>query len=158
VASGGVVLLALLTPTLPYLLARVRCWLDGGARTSVTPHIGPLHEDDLPSLDALCECETCWADMVDDSDVVVLELIADTEVIGVAAGCLTPSDAAEILLIYVTPEWRRRYWGSALLAELRVQLQACGAEQLNMPVDAENKQALNFMLSQPWQRARITFR
>jgi membrane protease YdiL (CAAX protease family) len=158
VFSGGVVLLSMLAPVLPYLIWRMRHALRGKISQSVQPHIRGAREEDLPVLETLSEDPIAWEALLTDEKAVVLCLQAEHEVIGVAAGRLGKSKVAEVLTVYVTPGWRRRYWGSELLVELRAQLQARGAETICLQVDVEDKPALNFMLSQPWKKARMTFR
>jgi ribosomal protein S18 acetylase RimI-like enzyme len=70
---------------------------------------------------------------------------------------MTNGDEAEVLMLYVDPAWRRRYWGSELLDELSGRLQERGAETVHAEVEVEDKRAMRFMISQPWRQARVIF-
>ena len=157
VASGAVVLLAMLAPTVPYLFQELRRYLRGELREVIRPRIRALEASDRERLEAISIDGLDWAGLLKDPGAVVLGLEADDDIVGVASGRLSAEDEAEVLTLYVDPAWRRRYWGSELLDELSGRLQERGAETVHTRVDVDDKRAVRFMISQPWRRARIIF-
>lgn len=157
VASGVVVLLAMLAPTMPHLFRKLRRRLRGDPRDFTRPWIKVLEAGDREALEALPIEGARWADLLNDPEVVVLGLEAGEEIAGVAIGRMVSEREAGVLIVYVEPVWRRRYWGSELLAELSGRLEARGAETIQADVEVDDKRAMRFMVSQPWDRARVIF-
>jgi ribosomal protein S18 acetylase RimI-like enzyme len=112
---------------------------------------------DREGLEALSIDGLDWSGLLKDPDAVVLGLEIGDEIAGTAAGRMTNGDEAEVLMLYVDPAWRRRYWGSELLDELSGRLQERGAETVHAEVEVEDKRAMRFMISQPWRQARVIF-
>ena len=157
VASGAVVLLAMLAPTVPYLFQELRRYLRGEPREFIRPRIRVLEASDRERLEAISIDGLDWAGLLKDPGAVVLGLEADDDIVGVASGRLSAEDEADVLALYVDPAWRRRYWGSELLDELSGRLQERGAETVHTRVDVDDERAVYFMTSQPWRQVRIIF-
>jgi ribosomal protein S18 acetylase RimI-like enzyme len=157
VASGVVVLLAMLAPTVPYLFRELRRRLRGESREVIRPRIRAMGASDREGLEALSIDGLDWSGLLKDPDAVVLGLEIGDEIAGTAMGRMTNGDEAEVLALYVDSAWRRRYWGSELLDELSGRLQERGAETVHAEVEVEDKRAVRFMISQPWRQARVIF-
>ena len=157
VASGVVVLLAMLAPTMPHLFRELRRRLRGEPRVGLHPRIRAMGAVDRQALESLSLNDGDWAECLGDSNAVVLRLDAGEEIVGAAIGRMVNEKEALVLMVYVNPTWRRRYWGSELLVELNNRLQERGAETIHTQVDVDDKRAMRFMFSQAWRQARVIF-
>jgi membrane protease YdiL (CAAX protease family)/GNAT superfamily N-acetyltransferase len=157
VASGVVVFLAMLAPTLPYVVMESLRRLRGESREKVEPRIVPAELSDREGLEALPASEVDWSGLLDDPKAVVLCLKSEDAVVGAAAGRMTGETKGRVSTIFVDSAWRRRYWGSDLLVALREELRARGAETIRTQVDVENKTARRFLVSRLWTERQIVF-
>ena len=157
VASGVVVLLAMLAPTMPYLFRELRRRLRSESRVTIHPRIRTMVDNDRQALEKLSLDDVDWAECLGDSNTVALGLEAGEEIVGAAIGRMGTEKEALVLMVYVNPTWRRRYWGSKLLVKLNNRLQERGAETIHTQVDVDDKRAMRFMFSQPWRQARVIF-
>ena len=91
-----------------------------------------------------------------DAERVTLCLRADQQVIGFATGYLTHQHGGQVDGVYVTPGWRRQYWGSRLLEALQTQLETLGASEVRAVLRPAEKQQASFLNNLFWQNsARI---
>jgi len=161
VASGLVVLLAMLSPIMPYAVREARRRLRGESHPVVRPRIRPAGAGDVEALAALpipLDEGVDWPALLADPDAAVLCLWAGDDLAGAAAGRIASGAQGRVLAIYVAPDWRRRYWGSELMEALCARLEAQGAESVEAQVGVEDKLGARFMASQGWRRVAVTFR
>ena len=157
VASGVVVILAMLAPVIPGVVVAVRRRLRGRPRDVARPRVRPAGAEDLPALAALPVERLDWAALLRDPETVVLCLQAGEGVAGVAAGQIAADAQARVLALYVAPAWRRRYWGSELLHVLRDRLQERGAGTIRLEANVDHKACMHFLAAQGWRHAQVTF-
>jgi len=157
VASGLVVIGAMLSPMIPNAVKEIRCRLRGETRDVVQPWVRLAGPGDLEALAALPTERLDWGALLDSPGAVVLCLQAGEEIAGVAAGQITTETEGKVLAVYVAPSWRRRYWGSELMEMLRTRLQEQGAKSVQAEVSADDKVGMRFMTSQDWKLAMVVF-
>jgi hypothetical protein len=156
VVSGVIIILAMLSPMMPYVAREVWRRLRGKPRRVLRPRIRPATVGDLEVLAALPVSGV--GDLLNVPEATVLCLEAgDDDIVGLAAGRLAVDGLGEVLHVYVAPLWRRRYWGSELLETLCAHLQEQGAESIQAEVAVGNKEAMGFMAGQDWKRVLVTF-
>ena len=173
IASGVVVLLAMVAPILPFAIREVLRRVRGPRRGTtlenevlpgkVRPRLRRAEPRHLEALAALPVSGVDWRALLDDSrgevgGGVIFVLEAGDRLIGAAAGQLTKVDEAELLTVFVDPAWRRRYWGSELWVALRDALSDLGATTIRCHVKVEEKGARSFVVSQLWTETRLTYR
>ena len=156
VASGAVVVAAMLAPVIPGLAREVRRRLRGEPGPA-PPRIRSVSARDVASLQALPIEGVEWDILVHDPAAAVLCLQAGEEVVGVAAGRVADGTRGQASVVYVAPTWRRRYWGSELVAELRTRLEKKGARTIEVQVNADDKAGTGFWTDQGWDVAKMTF-
>ena len=158
VASGLVVIAAMLAPMVPHLLRLIRHRLRGGTPSVLQPEIRLAVRGDREALAAFPLDGLDWDALIDSPEAVVLCLQAAENIVGVAAGQIAMDAGAggQVLTVYVAPAWRRRYWGSELLDVLRTYLQERGAEEICVTVRTDDKIGMRFMSSQVWKPAVVT--
>jgi ribosomal protein S18 acetylase RimI-like enzyme len=157
IASGGVILLTMAAPMVPYAVMEIRRRLRGEDRETGEPAITSARTRDQEALEALPVSDVDWRALLEDPDGVVLCLRVDEGIIGAAAGRLVGDTEGTLSTVFVDPAWRRRYWGSDLLVALRAELRDRGAEVIRCEVDVENKTARRFLVSRLWNEVRIVF-
>ncbi|MEA3339171.1 MAG: GNAT family N-acetyltransferase, partial [Chloroflexota bacterium] len=157
VASGVVIVAAMLAPTLPYVIREALRRLRTETRTVVRPRIRPASGADGESLAALPVEGLDWPALLNDPRAEALCLQAGEEIAGVAAGRITTETKGQILAVHVAPGWRRRYWGSELMDELSARLQERGVESLQAEVSVDDKVSARFISSLGWKRALVTY-
>ena len=159
VASGLVVIAAMLTPMIPNAVREIRRKLRGERREIVAPWIRSGDRADLEALATLPIAGLDWGALLDDPQAVVLCLQAGREIAGAAAGRIVNEAGTEshVLAVYVAPPWRRRYWGSELVEVLRTRLQERGAESVQAEMSIDDKVGTRFVTSQGWKPAVVIF-
>jgi GNAT superfamily N-acetyltransferase len=159
VASGLVVIAAMLTPMIPNAVQEIRRKLRGERRDVVAPWIRSGDRADLEVLATLPIAGLDWSALLDDPQAVVLCLQAGREIVGAAAGRIVNEAGTEshVLAVYVAPPWRRRYWGSELVEVLRTRLQERGAESIQATMSVDDKAGTRFVTSQGWKPAVVIF-
>lgn len=157
VASGLVVIVAMLAPMVPNAVKTIWHRLRGEARDIVRPWIRPGGPGDLEALVALSVEGLDWGALLGDAEAVVLCLQAGAKIVGFAAGQIADEAEGKVLAVYVEPSWRRRYWGSELAEVLRARLQGQGARSIEAKASMDDKAAMRFMNSQGWKRATVIF-
>ncbi len=154
VFSGMVVILFLFAPIAPGLVHAARRKLRG--KVLVEPQVGPAGEEDLGGLTALPLEGQGWASLLFDPQKSVFCLRVDDQVVGVAVGRIEEGQGI-LSQVFVSPEWRGRYWGSELAEAVCADLEAKGAQSIETSALAHNRLALAFLASQGWRSQRIIF-
>lgn len=157
VISGVVVILAMLSPMMPYTAREVWCRLRGRSRRVLHPRIRPANVGDLETLAALPVQGLELSDLLNMPEATVLCLEAGDEIVGLAVGQLAATEVGKVLRVYVAPSWRRRYWGSELLQALCAHLREQGAGSIQAEASVGDKEATQFMIGQEWKQVRVTF-
>ncbi len=157
VVSGVVVVVAMLAPVVPGLVQRIRRLRPGGEAITPQPDITPATRDDVPVLKALSFEGADWESWLDDKISTVLCLRLNDEIVGVAAGRVEADAVGTMLVVYVVPAWRRRYWASALVDALCDSLHKCGAQRIETTVVAGDRVATAFWASQGWKPDRRVY-
>jgi GNAT superfamily N-acetyltransferase len=153
VASGLMVVGAMLAPVAPGIFVGLRQWRRGRKTEKAIPQITTAMPDDLSSLQALSIDGIDWNEALNDASVTVFCLRANGEVIGAAAGRISPGSQGDIMTVFVVPEWRRKYWGSALVDALCERLRQLGAESVQVTVNSGDRISAAFWASQGWGAA-----
>jgi GNAT superfamily N-acetyltransferase len=153
VASGLIVIATMLAPVIPGAVKAIRRRLRGEVRGLPHLYIRSGASNDLGALAALPTKDLDWGALLDDPAAVVLCLRTASEVVGVAAGWLAAEGVGEVLAVYVAPPWRRRYWGSTLVGALCSQLQARGAQSVQVTAEADDQIGVAFWASLGWRPA-----
>jgi ribosomal protein S18 acetylase RimI-like enzyme len=156
-ASGLVVVAAMLAPIIPGAVIGLRKRLRGKQEPQVVPQILSAVPDDLAGLSALPIEGLDWVTLLDDPAATVCCLKTGKNIIGAGAGRISPHGTGEILALYVAPEWRRQYWGSALVDALCAHMQNAGAPAVNAAIETGSRAAAAFWASQGWKSAVTVF-
>jgi hypothetical protein len=111
--SGMIVLAVLALPLLPglYLTLKLRFSKSNPLPDSFS--ISPAAESDLPKFSAF-PIKADWRALLAQPNRTILCLRENGELIGFSTGCVE-NNTADIDGVYVTPQWRRQYWGAKLL-------------------------------------------
>jgi membrane protease YdiL (CAAX protease family) len=111
--SGMIVLAVLALPLLPgfYLTLKLRFSKSNPLPDSFS--ISPAAESDLPKFSAF-PIKADWRALLAQPNRTILCLRENGELIGFSTGCVE-NNTANIDGVYVTPQWRRQYWGAKLL-------------------------------------------
>jgi ribosomal protein S18 acetylase RimI-like enzyme len=173
VFSGTLVLAAMLAPVLPGLARRARRALDR-ATADPPPALRLATPADLEEFLRLPVAGIDWETLLKDPNACVLRLGLERssawaegqppghdiskahpfKTIGAAAGVWKEPGQAEVLAVWVAPEWRGQFWGSRLTEALLKELQAKGATEVRVSVPAGDRRALSFWASQGWRVSR----
>jgi membrane protease YdiL (CAAX protease family)/GNAT superfamily N-acetyltransferase len=152
VASGLIIIAAMLAPVLPSLVRTVR-----RRRRQIPdrplPQIRLADSNDLKAIARLPVETLDWSTLITDPDSALLCLQSSDELAGFVAGRVTAEGHSEVLVIYVAPGWRRRYWGSRLVEALRAGLAARGGVSVQVTVSADDRVCTAFWASQGWRPA-----
>ena len=156
VGSGLFVIAMMLAPMVPGVMRGIRHRVRGKEEVPRL-QITSATADDLAGLAALPVEGLDWRALLDDPAAVVLCLRAGGEIVGVAAGRVEADGVGDVLVVYIAPPWRRRYWGSTLVGELCALFQKRGAQSIKATVRAGDRVAVAFWASQSWRPAVKVF-
>ncbi len=142
--SGMVVLAVLVLPLLPglYLTLKLRLTKSNSLPDSFS--LSSAVEGDLPKLGAF-PVTADWQALFLQTNRTILCLRAENELIGFATG-YTENNTANIDGVYVTPQWRRQYWGAKLLDAIQEHFKNLGVEtqrSFMLPNDKKQTAFLN---------------
>jgi len=151
VLSGWIVVGALLAPLVPGVLLALRRRRRGRDQEIPRPCIRLANPSDMAGLALFPAASLDSAALLDDPTLSVHCLVAGKEIIGVATGRYDGGGIGEITAVYVSPPWRRKYWGSALVDALCTHLKEQGALSVQTSAQPGDKVADAFWGSHGWQ-------
>lgn len=147
--SGMVVLAVLILPLLPGLFWTLKLRFGKSSSLPDSLTLSPAAESDLQNLTAL-PIIADWSALLHQSNRVTLCLRNGNNLIGFATG-FSENDKATIDGVYVSPQWRRQYWGAKLLDAIQNQFKIQGIEaQRSFLLPNERKQ-MAFLHNLSWQ-------
>jgi hypothetical protein len=151
--SGWIVILILFLPLLPglYLTLRRRMHKEVPAPESLV--LSNFEPSDLEQLSAF-PVKADWSALTAQPDRVVICLRTGDEILGVATGFVDDRKNGQIDGIYVQPNWRRQYWGAALLDAIQEELRNCGAAEVRILLKSDENRSKAFIHNLFW-RTRV---
>jgi N-acetylglutamate synthase-like GNAT family acetyltransferase len=155
VFSGIVVILVLISPTLPGLIL----WLKKRSLFSnlKAPVIRLAEEtNNLDWSEFQAGSLEDWDTYFKNPQAVVVCLEHNGKVIGAAAGLLDEDHQARILHVQVHPDWRNQYWGSYLVLALQEELKSGGASSVKVETNLQDRTSVAFWATQGWRPAKRT--
>jgi len=154
-ASGWVVVLALTLPLLPGLFWTLKRLLSKRRTLPEALTVSPAVESDIAQLSAF-PVRADWESLLAQSNRTTLCLRAQDELLGFATGFINEQGSASLDGVYVTPEWRRQYWGSTLLDALREHFDDQGVSDAHAVLRLKERRPSDFLHNQFWRpRAQI---
>ena len=147
--SGMVILVVLALPLLPglYWTLKLRFSKSNSLPDSFT--LTPAAESDLPKLNAL-PIKADWPALLSQTNRTILCLRGDDELIGIVTGYVE-KNAANIDGVYVTPQWRRQYWGAKLLSAIQDHFKNSGVETTRSALLPGEKKQMAFLHNLYWR-------
>lgn len=147
--SGMVILVVLALPLLPglYWTLKLRFSKSNFLPDSFT--LTPAAESDLPKLNAL-PIKADWPALLSQTNRTILCLRGDDELIGIVTGYVE-KNAANIDGVYVTPQWRRQYWGAKLLSAIQDHFKNSGVETTRSALLPGEKKQMAFLHNLYWR-------
>ncbi len=157
VASGVLVIGAMLAPAIPgFVLATCRR-LQGKALVAPLITISPATTEDVTALEALPIPGVTWNKLLLDPLAVVVCLRAGERLAGVAAGRVDGDGVGHVLALFVAPNLRRRYWGSALADALIEALRERGAQLVTVEAAAADWAVRAFWSAQGFELSKTVY-
>lgn len=157
VFSGVIVIATILAPVIPGLMRALRNRARGQPGREPVMQISPATANDVDLLNNFKIESLEWGAVIADEANVTVCLRADDQVIGVARATIDADNIARVETLFVAPEWRRRYWATALLDELAEDLKARGMKEAQGVARVGDKIAGGFWASADWVIGALTF-
>jgi len=155
VANGALVVVILLVPAMPGAIRLLKRRF-GAAAARKRPAIRSATGEDLAHL-SLFVPDEAWPEWLADPASAVVGLWAGGDLIGAAAGQVQPDGTGRVAALFVTPEWRRHYWGSRLAWALVEDLRGKGARSLLVTVPAGDWLLARFWDAQGWSPEYVSY-
>jgi GNAT superfamily N-acetyltransferase len=155
--SGLIAVLAMVSPMVPGALIGLRRRLRGEKRETIELEIAQATPADLARLSSLPIVDIDWTVVLSGPGAAVFCLKNDGDIVGASAGRIASRGMGEVLAVYVAPEWRRQYWGSALVDALCARLKELDAHSVETKVESDDQTAAAFWASQGWRPAIKVF-
>lgn len=147
--SGWIVVLTLMLPLMPGILLTIRRYMRNDPALPENLTLSPLEKTDLVQLSIL-PVKVEWQMLAEQVNRTILCLRAGIEIIGFATGFVDDKAFGYVDGIYVTPKWRRQYWGSTLLNAIQDALKNCGAAEVRIAVQPVELRTRSFFHNQFW--------
>jgi ribosomal protein S18 acetylase RimI-like enzyme len=148
--AGWVVVLALALPLLPGLYLLIRRSLRSEPPTPETLTLSLLTKADLGPLSML-PVKADWQRLAQQTNRTTLCLYAGGELVGFVTGSIDDQKIGYVDGVYVTPKWRRQYWGTALLDAMDECLEKAGASQIRIIVKPSEHLTRSFLHNLFWR-------
>lgn len=148
--SGWVVVLALMLPLLPGLYLIMRRALR--RESSVPQHLilSPLKTSDLEQLTRF-PIKADWQALAIQPDRLIFCLHTEATIIGFVTGFVDDSRFGYVDGVYVTPPWRRQYWGTTLMEAIHEELKDCGAAEIRIAAKTGENRIRFFLHNLFWR-------
>jgi len=147
--SGMVVLAVLALPLLPGLYLTLKLRFSKSTSLPDTFSLSSAAESDLPKLNAL-PVTADWQTLLAQTNRTILCLRGGDELIGFATGYIE-TNTANIDGVYVTPQWRRQYWGAKLLETIREHFKNLGVETHRSFILPDENKHMAFLRNMFWR-------
>lgn len=148
--SGWIVVLTLILPLTPGLFLTMRRNLRNEPSSPESLTLSLLEKTDWVKLSIL-PVKVEWQILAEQANRVILCLRAGTEIIGFATGFVDDKAFGYVDGIYVTPKWRRQYWGATLLNAIHDELKNCGAAEVRIAVQPVERRTRSFFHNLFWR-------
>jgi len=147
--SGIVVLAVLAMPLLPGLYWTLKLRLGKSETLPNLLTLSPATKDDLQNLAAF-PVTADWGTLIQQSNRVTLCLRDENNLIGFSTGFIE-NNTATIDGIYISPRWRRQYWGAKLLDALQEYFKGKNIETQRAFLFPNERTQMTFLHNLSWQ-------
>jgi hypothetical protein len=148
--SGWIVVLTLILPLMPGLYVALRRYLRYEAPPPETFTLSALDPSDLGQL-STWPVKADWPALTEQVNRILYGLRAGTEMIGLVTGFVDEKNIGYIDGVYITPKWRRQYWGTTLLDAIHEDLKRCGAVEVRIAVRSAEHRTRSFLHNLFWR-------
>ena len=153
--SGQIVVLTLLLPLLPGLVWKLKQILGKLPPLPDALTLSPAADADIPKLTAF-PIKADWDVLLTQPNRTTLCLYAKDELIGFVTGLVDEQNSATLDGVYITPKWRRQYWGSTLMDAFSEHLQSTGEIEIRTILLTKEKEPAAFLSNLFWRtRAQV---
>lgn len=112
--------------------------------------LSPLEKTDLVQLSTF-PVKADWRVLDEQTNRTTLCLRAGTEIIGFVTGVVDNKAIGYVDGLYITPKWRRQYWGTTLLDAIHEELRNCGATEIRIAVKPGENRTRSFLHNLFWR-------
>jgi GNAT superfamily N-acetyltransferase len=151
--SGWIVVFILILPPIPGLYITIRRRLRNEVPQPESLTLSPIDKSDIEQLSTL-PVKADWRVLMNQANRIILGLHVNAEIVGFATGFVDDKHIGYVDGLYVTPNWRRQYWGATLLDAILQELRHCGAEEIRVSVKPNENRIRSFLHNLFW-RAEI---
>ena len=147
--SGIVVLVVLVMPLLPGLYWALKLRLGKSEALPDSFTLSPASKSDLQNLAAF-PVTADWEILLQQSNRVTLCLRDNNNLIGFSTGFIE-NNAATIDGVYISPQWRRQYWGTRLLDAIQEYFKNQNIETQRAFLFPNERKQMTFLHNLFWQ-------
>lgn len=147
--SGWIVIVTLAVPILPGLFLSLRRRLRNEPLPPNNLDLTHFQPTDIEQLSAM-PIKADWQSLLNQVNRTTLCLRAGPEVVGFVTGSVDDKRLGYIDGVYITPEWRRQYWGTTLLDAIGEELKKCGALEIRITAKSSEQKTRSFLHNLFW--------
>jgi len=148
--SGWVVILTLTLPLMPGLFLAIRQYLRNEPLTPKKLTVSSLDKSEIGQL-CVFPVKADWQVLANQVNRTILCLHAGTEIVGFVTGFIDDEKFGYVDGVYITPKWRRQYWGTALLDAIHEDLKISGASEVRITVKPNENRTRSFLHNLLWR-------
>ena len=148
--SGWIVVITLMLPLLPGLVIAMRRYIRKESPSPETMTLSPFQNSDLEQLSAF-SVKADWMSLASQENRKILCLHADDEIAGFVTGYIDDKQYGYVDGIFVSPKWRRQYWGATMLEAILEELRGNGATDVRVAIRPTENRTRSFLHNLFWR-------
>jgi len=148
--SGWVVVVTLMLPLVPGLFIAIRRYIRKEVSTPENMTLVSFVKSDLEQLSAF-PVKAEWESLAGQANRTILCLRAGSEIVGFVTGFIDDKLNGYVDGVYVTPKWRRQYWGATLLDSILDELKNNGATDVRVAIKPTENRTRSFLHNLFWR-------
>jgi GNAT superfamily N-acetyltransferase len=148
--SGWVVVVTLMLPLVPGLFIAIRRYIRKEVSTPENMTLASFVKSDLEQLSAF-PIKAEWESLAGQANRTILCLRAGSEIVGFVTGFIDDKLNGYVDGVYVTPKWRRQYWGATLLDSILDELKNNGATDVRVAIKPTENRTRSFLHNLFWR-------
>jgi GNAT superfamily N-acetyltransferase len=148
--SGSVVIITLMLPLVPGLFSMIRRYIYKEHPMPENLTLSSFDTKDLIQLSAF-PVKADWQALANQTYRTILCLRADVEIIGLVTGFIDDKNYGYVDGLYVTPKWRRQYWGATMLESILDELKSNGAAEVRVAIKPTENRTRSFLHNLFWR-------
>ncbi len=148
--SGWIVVITLMLPLLPGLVIAMRRYIRKEVSIPENMNLTPFEKSDFEQLSAF-PVMADWELLAGQRNRMILCLRVNEEIAGFVTGYIDDKHYGYVDGVFVSPKWRRQYWGATMLEAIPEELKNNGAIDVRVAIKPTENRTRSFLHNLFWR-------